>query len=161
MNQLEKVINFASKAHEGQTYGDKPYTYHLLQVYNNVKELWPDSSFDVLAAAWLHDTLEDTPTGVDAITEAFGPHVAYLVGLLTDKPGANRKERHRNTYPLIAQSEEATRIKLSDRLANIREASLSKSNLLAMYRKEHSYFKEVFYQDAYKKIFDIMDEYLK
>jgi (p)ppGpp synthase/HD superfamily hydrolase len=61
MNEvLEKVYQFAAKAHEGQTrkYAADPYIFHPLRVMKTCKQFTADDR--VLAAALLHDVLEDT-----------------------------------------------------------------------------------------------------
>lgn len=60
----------AKQAHGNQMYGDKPYIYHLDSVYNVALEhidLFPEDSETILCACFLHDTVEDTPLGLDQL----------------------------------------------------------------------------------------------
>lgn len=130
---------FASQLHQdqGQYYGDKPYVTHLDQVVRTLLHFdFTDKS--MLAAGYLHDTIEDTGISQGVIFELFGPEVGRLVSAVTDEPGANRKERKAMTYPKIkAAGEEAIALKLADRIANV-EYSITTGNLRMqkMYRKE-------------------------
>ena len=96
----------------------------------------------LLAAAWLHDTLEDTDTTVEDLREAFGDDVANIVDRLTDQPGRNRRERQARTHARIREDPRAVRVKLADRIANVEAALEQKSNLRGMYRKEYPRFRQ-------------------
>jgi (p)ppGpp synthase/HD superfamily hydrolase len=117
-----------------------------MEYSGKVKEL--NSSFkEIEEIAYLHDTLEDTEASEKEIYELFGWGVWKRVLLLTDKPGKNRRERHRNTYPLIAEDPVATFVKLMDRLANVQSGKLNPEKL-SMYKKEQKYFKETLRTDS-------------
>lgn len=96
MTLIEKAKAFAEKVHTGQTYGgDKPYTYHLAAVVQEAERFkLPE---EVVAAAWLHDTIEDTNTTREELINEFGEEVARLVWAVTDYDGKNRKERAQKT----------------------------------------------------------------
>jgi (p)ppGpp synthase/HD superfamily hydrolase len=78
----------------------------------------------MIAAAWLHDTVEDTPSTIDDIERHFGPRVAELVDQLTDsaQPAAkNRAARKLAHFRHTADaSPEAQTIKLADIIDNTR-----------------------------------------
>ena len=85
--------------HKGQMYGEElPYTYHLAQVVS-VLERFGIKDEDLLVAAWLHDSLEDTAATKFHLEVTFGNRVADLVWRVTNESGKNRKERHEKTYP--------------------------------------------------------------
>jgi (p)ppGpp synthase/HD superfamily hydrolase len=133
---VEAAKLFATLKHT-TPYGDKPYTYHLEQVANCLTKHFPARArCETLAAAWLHDTLEDTETSEQELQAAFGEEVAHLVSLLKDKPGANRAARHAATYPLRAAHPDARAVKIADRIANTEESLRTRSSLLSMYRRE-------------------------
>ncbi len=77
---------FAFAAHNAidhrRKYTDEPYTTHLSRVAQLVAEVVDDDA--MVAAAYLHDTVEDTPTTLADIKAEFGGDVAYLVSFLTD-----------------------------------------------------------------------------
>lgn len=145
MSILEKARLFAIKAHANQKYGDLPYEYHLAMVFNKLVE---NDAGDVLgeavlAAGWLHDTLEDTPVTFDDMFREFGRHVARIVFACTDEEGKNRKERHQRTYPkLKAAGREAIAVKLADRISNVQHSLKCNHGMFKMYKKEYPEFKE-------------------
>jgi (p)ppGpp synthase/HD superfamily hydrolase len=136
---LEKAIQLAVTAHQGQTYGKWPYVYHLMAVVEVLR--WYGIESEVLhAAAWLHDAVEDTSLELGQIRDACGLEVADIVYRVTDESGTNRKERKAKTYPKLARSVDAITIKLADRIANAEASLADNPGLLEMYRKEHSDF---------------------
>ena len=139
---------FAIEAHGAQLYGDtEPYVVHLDAVAAILQEFGitdPDS----LAAAYLHDVLEDTRIGWHELE--FGLDVTLMVLFCTDEPGPNRKTRKALTYARIRRELDAKAadpvvraavcVKLTDRVANIRQSVTNNPGLLEMYRKEKSTF---------------------
>jgi guanosine-3',5'-bis(diphosphate) 3'-pyrophosphohydrolase len=126
-------------------YGENPYTYHLGKVVE-VLERFKVTDPDILAAGWLHDILEDTPTTVEDLWDEFGFSVSALVDAVTDGEGGSRKERKARPYALIPRIPGAIFLKLADRIANL-EASLDEGHdrLRKMYTKEHPGFREALY----------------
>lgn len=155
MGGMDIARAFALKAHGGQQYGPHPYQYHLARMVEAVDEFYaeldgPIAHERLAAAAWLHDTLEDTDTTVRDLHDRFGADVTALVVTLTDVPGRTRAERHARTYPKIrAAGRQAVGLKLCDRLANLRGCrELGDDRMLAMYRCEHPAFTQVLHRDA-------------
>jgi len=80
-------------------------------------------SKEMIAAAWLHDVLEDTPTLPQDILSLFGPKIAYMIDALTDpkdfatKPIAERKSLQAER--LKAFDKEIKIIKLCDQISNV------------------------------------------
>ncbi len=102
---------------------------------------------DARVVAYLHDVVEDTETTAESIGTLFGPRIAACVGLLTDEPGANRKERKAKTYAKLAEvsgpNELALIVKAADRLANVRACLADKKKgLWELYRSEHTVFRK-------------------
>ena len=101
MDIVTKALEFAAEAHEGQKrkYTGEPYINHPIAVCELVKTV--DHNEYMLAAALLHDTVEDTATTIDDIKREFGDIVYIFVNWLTDvsKPEdgnrATRKELDR------------------------------------------------------------------
>lgn len=75
---------FAIEAHGNQKrkYTGEPYWHHLRDVAERVALLTDDE--DVIAAAWLHDVIEDTSQSFGDVSLAFGKRVATMVAALTD-----------------------------------------------------------------------------
>ena len=133
---------FAVAAHAAQRYGEQPYAVHLDAVaalvvpYGEVAQL----------IAYLHDVVEDTEVGLELVAERFGQAVADGVALLTDEPGADRRERKGKTYAKLAAvsgpGELALLVKAADRLANVRACVAGgRADLLRTYRDEHPLFR--------------------
>ena len=121
----EKALSFAEEAHDGQErkYTKEPYIEHPKRVAETVKTV-PHNS-EMIAAAYLHDVVEDTPVSIEEIEKKFGSTVAKLVHELTDEyekqkyPHLNRKHRKEKEVRRQAKiSSEAKTIKLADVIDN-------------------------------------------
>lgn len=87
------AIKIAAMAHEGtkRKGTSQPYIFHPLEVLSLASLLTDDE--EILCAAVLHDTIEDTSTSLKEITERFGARVAQMVADETeDKRGNINKE---------------------------------------------------------------------
>jgi (p)ppGpp synthase/HD superfamily hydrolase len=83
---IEDAITFAAQAHQGQLDRlGEPYIFHPLRVMLNVKHAG-GSEIEIAAAA-LHDVVEDTDTTVEELAELFGPEVAELVDRMSRREG--------------------------------------------------------------------------
>ena len=124
MTLIEKAAHFAENAHgsinQKRKYSGLPYFVHCEQVANIVRQA--GGTDEMIAAAYLHDTVEDTPVTQEDILREFGPDVASLVEMLTDmskKEDGNRRTRKQIDLNHTAQaSAEGKTIKLADLIAN-------------------------------------------
>ncbi len=85
---VEKAKRFAKEAHKNHTEKDElktPYFFHLQRVARLVQ--LSGGTDEEIAAAWLHDTVEDTSVTLEDIKRGFGENVAEIVDGLTDLPG--------------------------------------------------------------------------
>lgn len=162
-DELDKARRYAIAAHGAQTYGDKPYIYHL----EAVVEILGAYGAEARLIGYLHDVVEDTAVTVDDISREFGAFVAACVAILSDEPGADRKERKAKTYAKMARvtgrEELALLVKAADRLANI-EACVAERNtaLLTMYKNEHPSFTQAVYrpelcEDIWRRLHQLVD----
>lgn len=118
------AYRFASKAHMGQKrkYTKEPYINHPVEVYKMMSTITSDE--DVLAAALLHDTVEDCGVNLDEIRALFGIRVANIVDDLTDKFQSKDDSRNRSARKadeckrMAAISIEAATIKYCDLICN-------------------------------------------
>lgn len=121
---ISRARTFANEAHvridQRRKYSGQPYATHLKAVADIVASVTDSST--AVAAAWLHDVVEDTSATIEDIVEAFGDEVAELVNALTDisRPSdGNRKKRkaidreHLANAPGLAKT-----IKLADLIDN-------------------------------------------
>ena len=118
-----KAMMFAAVAHEGQVrkYTGEPYVTHPVAVAGIVNTVVNDKN--MLVAALLHDTVEDTDVTLEQVNKEFGAVVASMVSDLTDtsKPeDGNRKARRVIDLQHTAlASPKAQTIKLADLIHNI------------------------------------------
>ena len=79
---VKEARAFATARHKGQLYGNgRPYMYHLTQVAGLLEQLgYPE---EIIAAGWLHDTVEDTATTIDEVVAEFGATIAAIVDGVT------------------------------------------------------------------------------
>ena len=86
-SKLDRAIEFATKAHEGQTrWGGEPYITHSLAVMEHLRDDLGITDEDTLCAAVLHDVVEDTPVCIQDISKEFGRVVGNMVVALTQMP---------------------------------------------------------------------------
>lgn len=131
---------FAVKAHGGQLYGAQPYVVHLDAVAD-VARLFGMPAH-VIAAAYLHDVVEDVPSvSVADIAQVFGPRTAAIVAAVS-KPKTGYDLR---TYILGIRDcgRDAVFVKIADRLCNARAGAGTRSPQFIRYRGEHALFKSL------------------
>ena len=127
LSVFEKAIIFAVNAHRGMVrkLAESPYITHPMEVAAIASTMTSDEY--VLAAAVLHDVVEDTDVTMEEICEEFGERVAFLVSgdtedKLVERPASETwKERKMQTIQHLANcTVEEKIIVLSDKLSNIR-----------------------------------------
>jgi (p)ppGpp synthase/HD superfamily hydrolase len=146
---VERARMFATAAHAAvgqlRKYTFEPYIVHPAEVAGIVKEY--GGSDAMIAAAWLHDTVEDTGVTSELIRKEFGDEVADLVGWLTDvsRPDhGNRAQRkavdraHTASAPAAAQT-----IKLADLICNTRSIMAHDAKFAQTYLAEKRLLLEV------------------
>ncbi|PIF77479.1 HD domain-containing protein [Variovorax sp. 54] len=141
-SNLSEARAYALRMHGAQMYGAHPYAHHLDAVALTLLPYGQEAQ----AIGYLHDVVEDTDATVDEVRLRFGDLVAACVALLTDEPGANRKERKSKTYAKLAKvtgaEELALVVKAADRLSNVRACVAdAHRDLWNVYRGEHEVFK--------------------
>ncbi len=122
----EKAREYAYWKHnrpsESQRYGSAPYSSHLENVVDVIKKyihlLDPESHEDVIAAGYLHDSVEDTDTTPEMLKAMFNLRIAELVLRVSNERGWDKKEILFKTLPKIWQNKLATFLKMCDRIAN-------------------------------------------
>ena len=128
MTAFEQAIIFAVRAHEGQRRRGEttPYIIHPMEVAAICASMTSDE--DVLAAAVLHDTVEDTNATLEQIEAQFGARVARLVAAETENKRANlppaetwRIRKQESLEDLKSSTDPGVKILwLGDKLANLR-----------------------------------------
>lgn len=125
LSKLLKAISFSAKKHKGQTRKDKDATPYIIHPIGVAKSIFAEGNVvnvDILVAALLHDTLEDTDTTKDELTTLFGETVALTVEEVSNDPRLTpeaNKERQVAHAPFLSYN--AKVVKLADRLYNVRD----------------------------------------
>lgn len=132
-------------AHRDQRYGDAPYRIHLEEV---VRTLWQYGYRDDLTmrVAWLHDVVEDTNVTVEMLVESFDTDVAICVDACSGE-GEERAVRNTSIFRKIRSLMPhcrvvARRVKIADRLANMRRCAADNAKQFAKYRGEYDRFRQ-------------------
>jgi len=124
---LDRAIVFAVRAHAGTERRGKgfPYIVHPMEAVEIVATMTHNQ--ELLAAAVLHDTVEDTDTTIEQIRAEFGDHVAELVASETDEPHQRpdsvenwRARKQAAIDRLTRASRDAQIVALGDKLSNMR-----------------------------------------
>ncbi len=128
MDVLDRAVIFAAKAHSGQTrkMAAGPYILHPMEAATIVGTMTNDK--EVIAAAMLHDTVEDTSVTAEQILAEFGPRVAQLVASETenkyeDRPAAETWHIRKEESLRVLEGTDDLDVKrlwLGDKLSNIR-----------------------------------------
>jgi myo-inositol-1(or 4)-monophosphatase len=124
---VDRAIRFATQAHEGivRKGTDLPYIVHPLEAMTIVATITSDQ--ELMAAALLHDVVEDAGVTIDEIRREFGPRVARLVDAETDREveglshAESWQQRKQATIDRLATSSRDTQmVALGDKLSNMR-----------------------------------------
>ncbi|MGD8403785.1 MAG: HD domain-containing protein [Anaerolineales bacterium] len=133
--QLLEAVRFAADKHRDQRRKDSersPYINHPIEVVQLLWEVGSVRDVDVLLAAILHDTIEDTNTRPEEISDRFGEDVLSFVLEVTDDKSLPKSERKRlQIVNAPHKSYGAKLIKIADKACNVR-------NLITMPPKDWS-----------------------
>lgn len=140
---------FADHAHGAigqlRKYTGEPYIVHPRAVSTLVADAGGDSA--MVAAALLHDVVEDTPTTIGDILAEFGPDVADLVFWLTDasrpEDGNRRARKEIDRKHIAAAPARAKAVKLADLIDNGRSIVEHDRNFAVVYLREKAALLEV------------------
>lgn len=135
-----KAIRFSAEKHNDQRRKDarsSPYINHPIQVAETLWRVGEVRDIDLLVAAILHDTIEDTATTPEEIREIFGEEALGLVLELTDDkslPKQTRKELQIENASHKTNS--AKLLKLSDKINNVSDIIKSPPSNWSLERKQ-------------------------
>lgn len=118
---IREAADFATKAHEGMVRkgGNIPYIYHPMETAFLVSQMTDDE--EVIAAAYLHDVLEDTQVTAEEIEKQFGSRVLELVQAETEDKSRTWQERKEHTVEHLPSAPREVKIlTLADKLSNMR-----------------------------------------
>lgn len=119
------ALSFASEKHRDQRRKDQeatPYINHPIEVARLLHEVGGITDGATLAAALLHDTIEDTDATRDCLLDLFGEEVAALVMECSDDKTLAKEERKQQQIEHAPKiSVKAKQIKLADKISNVRD----------------------------------------
>ena len=120
---ISEAAELAAHRHNGMARkgrGNEPYINHLAEVANLLAAATDGADAELVAAGWLHDTVEDTETTRQELAQRFSERVASLVAECTDDmnlPKAERRQKQIEDAP--HKSPGAKLIKIADKISNI------------------------------------------
>ncbi|MDQ2666642.1 MAG: HD domain-containing protein [Gemmatimonadota bacterium] len=127
--RIFRALEFAAEKHKlGRRKGgrDIPYINHPIAVARLLATVGGVTDPDVLAAAFLHDTVEDTDTTPAELVEHFGSEIAGLVAEVTDDPRLASAERKlTQEREAASKSPRAKLIRLSDKTCNVHDITFN------------------------------------
>jgi guanosine-3',5'-bis(diphosphate) 3'-pyrophosphohydrolase len=121
---VSEAAELAAHRHNGMARkgrGSEPYINHLAEVANLLAAATDGADAELVAAAWLHDSIEDTGTTREELVQKFSERVASLVVECTDDMSLPKSERRRlQVVHAPHKSSGAKLIKIADKISNIR-----------------------------------------
>ena len=154
---------FNCHAKVNHEYDGLPYSVHLQMVADTASQfihLIPEyEQENVLAAAYLHDTLEDVHfLTYNNLKERVNEKVADIVFAVTNEKGKTRKDRANDKYyEEMRQNESAVFVKICDRIANMLYSKNSGSGMYRKYKDEYANFKEQTYLPEFQEMYDYLE----
>jgi guanosine-3',5'-bis(diphosphate) 3'-pyrophosphohydrolase len=122
---LLQAAHFAAEKHRHQRRKDaaaSPYINHPLAVAWILSSVGGVTHPGLLAAALLHDTVEDTDTSLAELEQTFGPTVSALVAEVTDDKSLPKQRRKALQIEHAARASDAAKqLKIADKIANLRD----------------------------------------
>jgi guanosine-3',5'-bis(diphosphate) 3'-pyrophosphohydrolase len=129
---VSEAAELAARRHNGMARkgrGNEPYINHLAEVANLLSAATEGADAELVAAGWLHDTIEDTGTAREELAHKFSERVASLVVECTDDMDLPKAERRRlQVVHAPEKSPDAKLIKIADKISNIRARILPDPN---------------------------------
>jgi (p)ppGpp synthase/HD superfamily hydrolase len=126
---VTRAAYFAAQRHADQRRKgprQEPYINHLAEVAELLAEAAEDDDAGLVAAGFLHDTIEDTQTGLEELQTLFGSDVAALVMEVTDDKSLPKLERKRlQIVTAPKKSQRAKLLKLADATSNVRALAVN------------------------------------
>jgi guanosine-3',5'-bis(diphosphate) 3'-pyrophosphohydrolase len=120
---VSEAAALAARRHNGmQRKGrdNEPYINHLAEVANLLSVATDGADAELVAAGWLHDTIEDTDTTHEELAGIFGERVAALVTEVSDDMTLPKDERRRRQIDSAPKKTASARlIKIADKISNI------------------------------------------
>jgi (p)ppGpp synthase/HD superfamily hydrolase len=124
LRMVSEAAELAARRHTGMARkgrGNEPYINHLAEVANLLALVTDGADAELVAAGWLHDTIEDAGTTREELAQKFSERVAALVVEVTDDVNLSQTERRQKQIEdAPRKSPDAKLIKIADKVSNIR-----------------------------------------
>lgn len=134
-----KALDFAAHKHRDQRRKNveaSPYINHPIELAKVLSNEGGFISSELLCAALLHDTVEDTQTTQEELLENFGPGITHIVLEVTDDKTKSKAERKRLQIEHASSiSHHAKLVKLADKICNLRDMAHSPPNNWSLERR--------------------------
>lgn len=135
-----RAAQFAAEKHRHQRRKDvhaSPYINHPIELANVLANEGGVSDPDVLCAALLHDTIEDTETSAEELRATFGDTITDIVLEVTDDKALSKEDRKRLQIEHAPHvSHQAKLVKLADKICNLRDIISSPPTKWSLERKQ-------------------------
>lgn len=153
MNNIVNLREWAARRHGSQPYGDHPYVYHLDAAAGVAEEFFP-GDVRLQQGCYGHDLLEDTNTTKQDLLEAgFDPEAVEDIDAVSDLDAPTREEKKELTLPRIrARGIGAIKLKLCDRVANVREGLKAPNRKLERYREEQAQLERHLFDESHVEL---------
>lgn len=148
LSRIQSAVAFAARAHDGQYRKDgaTPYVSHVMRVCLVAIRVFGIQDEDMIIAALLHDSIEDTTTDYDDVVEQFGERVAKMVAALSkDKRLADHTREEAYMATLCLPDPAVQILKLADIYDNLCDFAA-----LPVERRRHSLYRARTYLDRMK-----------
>jgi len=136
--RIYKAIDFARHKHEGQLddCNEDYFTAHVLPVGRGVTAIVPHDT-ELIQAAFLHDTIEDTDTTYEEVVKEFGTDVADLVMEVTHE---GKKDQQGYYFPRL-KTPRGILLKMIDRASNLSRMSNWHEKRIAQYLRKSKFWR--------------------
>lgn len=125
---VERARSFAEGVHIEQIRKNKAQEPFINHPHEAAELVWQSGGSEAeIAGAWLHDSVEDTPTTLAEIVACFGEDVGAIVDGMTDPPDFQDlpmlERKTRQALRVISKSASVKRVKLADQISNVRSVA--------------------------------------
>lgn len=137
---LARALAFAAQKHRDQRRKDfeaSPYINHPIALFDHLVNVGSISDTEILCAALLHDTIEDTRTTPEELTEVFGADISGIVQEVTDDKDLEKDERKQLQIDHAPHlSKKARAVKLADKICNLSDVISSPPSNWSLERRQ-------------------------
>lgn len=140
LNVIIQALSFAAHKHRDQRRKDvdaSPYINHPISLASILVNEVGITDVNVICAALLHDTIEDTDTTPEELEQAFGVVIKNIVMEVTDDTLLPRADRKRLQIEHAAHvSDQAKLVKLADKTSNLRDVAINPPESWTLQRRQ-------------------------